>query len=40
MKNQTEVTIKIFEGDHELTSANVYLGSFTFNGLEPKKKGE
>ncbi len=37
--NQTELAMRIFQGDHELVAQNEMLGEFTFSGIRPDKAG-
>lgn len=37
--NQKDFSIKIFEGESELTSKNLYLGHFVLRDLLPAQKG-
>jgi molecular chaperone DnaK len=38
--NQTELAMRIFQGDHELVAKNELLGEFTFSGIEPARAGQ
>ena len=37
--NQTELAMRIFQGDHELVAQNDLLGEFTFSGIRPARAG-
>jgi molecular chaperone DnaK len=37
--NQTELAMRIYQGDHELVSHNELLGEFMFSGIRPDKAG-
>ncbi|MGA9522954.1 MAG: Hsp70 family protein [Myxococcaceae bacterium] len=37
---QTELAMRIFQGDHELVSHNEMLGDFTFSGIRPDRAGQ
>jgi molecular chaperone DnaK len=37
--NQTELAMRIFQGDHEVVAKNDLLGEFTFSGIRPAKAG-
>jgi len=37
---QTELVVRIFQGDHPETSKNEILGEFTFSGVRPARPGE
>ncbi len=37
--NQTELIMRIFQGDHEMVKDNEMLGEFTFAGIPPGKAG-
>jgi molecular chaperone DnaK len=37
---QTELVVRIFQGDHPDTSHNELLGEFTFSGVRPARPGE
>jgi molecular chaperone DnaK len=39
MDNQTELAMRIFQGDHEMVADNDLPGEFTFSGIRPDKKG-
>ena len=38
--NQTKIKNFIYEGEHELVKDNYFLGDFSINNIEPRKKGE
>ncbi len=38
--NQTELIMRIYQGDHETCSHNEQLGEFTFSGIRPGKAGD
>ncbi len=38
--NQTELAMRIFQGDGELVARNELLGEFTFSGIRPAPKGQ
>jgi molecular chaperone DnaK len=38
--NQTELAMRIFQGDHEMVAQNDMLGEFTFSGIRPDKAGK
>ena len=40
MDNQTELAMRIFQGDHELVAKNDLLGEFTFSGIRPARAGK
>jgi molecular chaperone DnaK len=37
--NQTELAMRIFQGDHEQVAKNDLLGDFTFSGIRPARAG-
>ena len=37
--NQTELAMRIYQGDHEQVAKNELLGEFTFSGIRPAKAG-
>ena len=37
---QTELVVRIFQGDHAKTEQNELLGEFTFSGVRPCRAGE
>jgi molecular chaperone DnaK len=37
--NQTELAMRIYQGDHEMVSQNELLGEFTFSGIRTDKAG-
>ncbi|HLM48452.1 MAG TPA: Hsp70 family protein, partial [Myxococcaceae bacterium] len=37
--NQTELAMRIFQGDHEQVAKNDLLGEFTFSGIRPARAG-
>ena len=37
--NQTELAMRIFQGDHEMVAKNELLGEFTFSGIRPARAG-
>ena len=37
--NQTEVSIKIYEGERKLTKDNFFVGEFILSGFEPAPRG-
>jgi molecular chaperone DnaK len=39
MDNQTELAMRIFQGDHEMVAKNDLLGEFTFSGIRPARAG-
>ncbi|HYO70105.1 MAG TPA: Hsp70 family protein [Archangium sp.] len=39
MDNQTELAMRIFQGDHEMVANNDMLGEFTFSGIRPARAG-
>ncbi|KFA92305.1 Hsp70 family protein [Archangium violaceum] len=39
MDNQTELAMRIFQGDHEMVVKNDMLGEFTFSGIRPARAG-
>ncbi|SEK70088.1 molecular chaperone DnaK [Stigmatella aurantiaca] len=39
MDNQTELAMRIFQGDHEMVAQNDMLGEFTFSGIRADKAG-
>jgi molecular chaperone DnaK len=39
MDNQTELAMRIFQGDHDLVAKNDLLGEFTFSGIRPARAG-
>jgi molecular chaperone DnaK len=39
MDNQTELAMRIFQGDHEQVVKNDLLGEFTFSGIRPARAG-
>jgi molecular chaperone DnaK len=39
MDNQTELAMRIFQGDHEMVAKNDMLGEFTFSGIRPARAG-
>jgi len=39
MDNQTELAMRIYQGDHELVAQNDLLGEFTFSGIRPARAG-
>ena len=38
--NQTELAMRIYQGDHEMVAQNDMLGEFTFSGIRPDKAGK
>ena len=40
MDGQTELVVRIFQGDHPQTRDNELLGEFTFSGVRPSRAGE
>ncbi len=38
--NQTELAMRIYQGDNDLVAKNELLGEFTFSGIRPAKAGE
>ena len=40
MDGQTELMVRIFQGDQPKTSDNELLGEFTFSGVRPCRAGE
>ncbi|MDY7227939.1 Hsp70 family protein [Hyalangium rubrum] len=38
--NQTELAMRIFQGDHEMVAQNDMLGEFTFSGIRPDRAGK
>ena len=38
--NQTELIMRIFQGDNEHVSKNEQLGEFTFSGIRPARAGD
>jgi molecular chaperone DnaK len=38
--NQTELAMRIYQGDHEMVAQNEMLGEFTFSGIRPDKAGK
>jgi molecular chaperone DnaK len=38
--NQTELAMRIYQGDHEMVVQNDMLGEFTFSGIRPDKAGK
>ena len=38
--NQTKIKNFIYEGEHELVKDNYFLGDFSIDNIEPRKKGE
>jgi molecular chaperone DnaK len=39
MDNQTELAMRIYQGDHNMVAKNELLGEFTFSGIRPAKAG-
>jgi molecular chaperone DnaK len=39
MDNQTQLAMRIFQGDHEMVAKNDMLGEFTFSGIRPARAG-
>ncbi|MCY1077727.1 Hsp70 family protein [Archangium lansingense] len=39
MDNQTELAMRIYQGDHEMVVKNDLLGEFTFSGIRPARAG-
>jgi molecular chaperone DnaK len=39
LDNQTELVMRIFQGDNELVAQNDLLGEFTFSGIRPARAG-
>ncbi|WP_224370004.1 Hsp70 family protein [Hyalangium versicolor] len=39
MDNQTELAMRIYQGDHEMVAQNDLLGEFTFSGIRADKRG-
>ncbi len=40
LDGQTELVVRIFQGDHPRTADNELLGEFTFSGVRPCRAGE
>jgi molecular chaperone DnaK len=40
LDGQTELVVRIFQGDHATTDQNELLGEFTFSGVRPCRAGE
>jgi molecular chaperone DnaK len=40
MDNQTELAMRIYQGDHEMVAQNELLGEFTFSGIRADKAGK
>ncbi|MFL5344697.1 MAG: Hsp70 family protein [Hyalangium sp.] len=40
MDNQTELAMRIYQGDHEMVANNELLGEFTFSGIRADKAGK